>query len=304
MPGPQNAKKKKRAQQKKHHSRAHLSIAAQKASPDLSSTLVTLLSLLLSPTIAAQEADEAETLCPDPHVKPSGLEDASPSIHDTPYGPPDDPTFILLSNPIIVNHGDGPRVRDMRAFLDSWFAQPAWTADPLCAEFAQHEIFQMLRTVLPEETALCLWYNKSRRFGRVCPACLRPYSLADAPPDVPALLLSEQIISGLCSPVCFFLAASGVPAIAVTLGRMAEDLDDATWELLDRAGPARPVKEEVGAERSVASVGLAMLLKMTRLHDLGLAQLCMPELAFDEDVRLTQTRQDLGKIEMEGIVHT
>ncbi|KAH9044995.1 hypothetical protein EDB83DRAFT_2553928 [Lactarius deliciosus] len=307
MPGPQNAKKKKRAQQKKHHSRAHRahpSIAAQKASPDLSSILVTLL----LPTIVAQEADEAETLCPDPHVKPSRLEDARPSIHDTPYGPPDDPTFILLSNPIIVNHSDGPRVRDMRAFLDSWFAQPAWTADPLCAEFAQLEIFQMLRTVLPEETALCLWYNKSRRFGRVCPACLRPYSLADAPLDAPALLLSEQIISGLCSPVCFFLAASGVPAIAVTLGRMAEDLDDATWELLDRAGPARPVKEEVGTERSVASVGLAMLLKMTRLHDLGLAQLCMPELAFDEDldedVRLTQTRQGLGKIEKEEIAHT
>ncbi len=155
MPGPQNTKKKKRAQQKKHHAKAHSSIAAQKAhsaSPDLSSsTLVTLL----SPTIAAQEADEAETLCPDPHVKPSGLENTIPSFHnDTPYGPPDDPTFILLSNPIIINHGDGPRVQDMRAFLDSLFAQPAWTADPLCAEFAQREILQMLCTVLPEETAL------------------------------------------------------------------------------------------------------------------------------------------------------
>ncbi len=81
---------------------------------------------------------------------------------------------------------------------------------------------------------------------------------------------------------------------------MAEDLDDTTWELLDRAGPARPAKEEVGAETSVASAGLTMLLKMTRLHDLGLAQLCMPELVTDEDV---QTRQDRGKFKRE-VAHT
>ena len=157
MPGPQNAKKKKqkRAQHKKHHAKAHSSIETQKAhspSPDISSS--TLVTLLSCPTIAAQEADEAVTLCPDPHLNISDLEKTSPSFHGTPYGPPDDPTLILLSNPILVNHGDGPRVRDMHAFLDSSFAQPAWTADPLCAEFAQREILQMLRTVLPEETAL------------------------------------------------------------------------------------------------------------------------------------------------------
>ena len=155
MPGPQNAKKKKRAQQKKHHARAPSSTPAHKArpaSPDLSSpTLVTLLSC---PPLGTEEADEAETLCPDPHVKPSGLEHTIPPCNGTPYGPPDDPTLILLSNPIIVNHGAGPRVRDMRAFLDSRFAQPPWTADPLCAEFGQREILQMLCTVLPEETAL------------------------------------------------------------------------------------------------------------------------------------------------------
>jgi hypothetical protein len=42
----------------------------------------------------------------------------------------------------------------MRAFIDSSFSQPAWMDDPLCAEFAQREILQMLYTVLPEETAL------------------------------------------------------------------------------------------------------------------------------------------------------
>ena len=91
-----------------------------------------------------------------------------------------------------------------------------------------------------------------------------------------------------------------MPAIAeVTMGHMAEELDDATWELLDRTGPARPVQEEAGA--SVASVGLAMLLKMTRLHDLGLAQLCIPELVIDEDVHPTETRKDRGKFEIERV---
>lgn len=85
------------------------------------------------------------------------------------------------------------------------------------------------------------------------------------------------------------------------MGRMAEELDDATWELLDRARPAHPAQEEAGAETSVASAGLAMLLKMTRLHDLGLAQLCIPELVIDEDVYPTETRQDRGKFEMEGV---
>ena len=178
MPGPQNAKKKKRAQQKKHHAKAHSSIAAQKArpaSPDFSSSApVTLLSC---PTIATQEADEGETLHPDPHVKIASPEKNSTPFHDTPYGPPDDPTLILLSNPILVNHGDGPRVRDMHAFLDSWFAQPPWTADPLCAEFAQREILQMLRTVLPEETALVRLFPTSRAY--------RPTNKTDNPSRAP-----------------------------------------------------------------------------------------------------------------------
>jgi hypothetical protein len=43
---------------------------------------------------------------------------------------------------------------DTRAFLTSFFAQPPSLEDPLCAEFAQQEVCQMLYTVLPEETAL------------------------------------------------------------------------------------------------------------------------------------------------------
>lgn len=62
-------------------------------------------------------------------------------------------------------------------------------------------------------------------------------------------------------------------------GRMAEDLDDVTWGLLDK--PEHSQSAQMAS--SEAGVGLPMLLKMTRLHDLGLAQLCVPDLVADED---------------------
>jgi len=55
--------------------------------------------------------------------------------------------------PYIHDPGNGPRVKDTRAFLGSYFAQPVSLYDPLCAEFAQEEVLEMLRTVLPNETA-------------------------------------------------------------------------------------------------------------------------------------------------------
>ncbi|KAI0299067.1 hypothetical protein B0F90DRAFT_1730547 [Multifurca ochricompacta] len=286
MPGPQNTKRKRAQQKKKHRTRTHASLVAAQTThctPSDSPSSPTLVTLL-SPTTT--DAHKAESLCPDRHEKISRLEPVIPSPPRISYGPPDDPILILLSNPIIHDPGNGPRVRNMDAFLKSSFAQPAWTADQLCAEFAQREILQMLCTVLPEEIALCLWYNKSRRIGRVCPACLRLYTLDDAPPDAPTRLLSEQIISGLCSPICFMLAAYRAPAAAkVAWGRMAEDLDDATWELLDIPEPAQGVR-------------LGMLLKMTRLHDLGLAQLCVPELVVDDgDVQCVHKQEDQAKLE-------
>jgi hypothetical protein len=73
------------------------------------------------------------------------------------------------------------------------------------------------------------------------------------------------------------LASYRVPATAkAAWGHMAEDLDDTTWELLGDAEPGLPESKPTG--QGEAGVGLGMLLKMTRLHDLGLAQLCVPEL--------------------------
>ncbi len=61
---------------------------------------------------------------------------------------------VVPNLPFIYDPGNGPRVRDTSSFLSSFFAQAPAMNIPMCAEFAQEEIRQMLSTVLPEETAL------------------------------------------------------------------------------------------------------------------------------------------------------
>ena len=161
-------------------------------------------------------------------VPPRQLHDLDDILDESPYDAPypsDDGLFIATPN--IYDPGNGPRVRDARAFLSSFFAQPPALDDELCAEFAQEEVLQMLCTVLPAESAtvstsidrVCLpvliaiqilWYNKSRTTGRVCPSCRRLYNLGDVLPDLvqdtpkffpeapSPYLVREQEISGLC----------------------------------------------------------------------------------------------------------
>ncbi|PIL26062.1 hypothetical protein GSI_11816 [Ganoderma sinense ZZ0214-1] len=203
----------------------------------------------------------------------------------------------LLKPPFIHDPGSGPRVKDVRAFLGSRLASPPSLDDPLCGEFADEAVLQMLCTVLPEETAMILWYNKSRATARICPACQRLYRLGDILPNhlaneeergaedasPPPFLAKEQELSGLCSPVCFILASYNYPgAIRSTWGRMAEELDDATWDLLD--GPGQRAND----------MGLGMLLKMTRCHDLGLGQLFFPDLEFDSDETANEDDEGMG----------
>lgn len=69
------------------------------------------------------------------------------------------------------------------------------------------------------------------------------------------------------SPVCFILASFNYPgAIKSAWGRMEDEMDDLTWDLLN--GPGE------GAAPGDIGQTLGMVVKMTRLHDLGLAQLC------------------------------
>ncbi|OCH88509.1 hypothetical protein OBBRIDRAFT_795199 [Obba rivulosa] len=263
MPGPRNAKKKKQTEaQKAKRAKGQQPVHV----PD---------GLTLSPALAALSS-----------VVPNVLYDEYNSSQSVELR--DDTVPHSLRTPFVEDPGNGPRVRDMRAFLASSFATRPPLDDPLCAEFAQEEVREMLCSILPEETALILWYNKSRKSARVCPACQRLYCLGDTLPDhldqaeqeQPSLpeqppspyLLREQELSGLCSPVCFILAAYNYPsAIKSTWGRVAEELDDETWRLLD--GP--------GTQQN--DIGLGMLVKMTRCHDLGLGQLLFPDMDMDSD---------------------
>lgn len=122
-------------------------------------------------------------------------------------------------------------------------------------------------------------------------------------------LLREQELSGLCtspslsspspsptthtytragSPMCFVLAAFNYPgAIRAAWGRLAEQLDAETWDLLDGPGTAAVQNDR----------GLGMLLKMTRCADLGLGEMFFPD---DEDVAPEDEGEGEGEGEDEG----
>lgn len=137
MPGPCNNRKKKKRDRKHQHV------------PQPTQTL---------PESPRQLHDLDDTL-DDPHP------------HDSPYDAPfpsDDGLFIATPN--IYDPGNGPRVRDTRAFLSSFFAQPPALDDELCAEFAQEEILQMLCTVLPAESAMV---RLSTEFAHRCQSLSR-----------------------------------------------------------------------------------------------------------------------------------
>ncbi|KAF5389123.1 hypothetical protein D9757_004919 [Collybiopsis confluens] len=187
----------------------------------------------------------------------------------------------LLEEPYIHDSGNGPRVRNIQAFLASrFFSQPAALDDPLCAEFAQEEMLQMLGTVLPEELALIIWYNKSRASSRICPVCRRLYQRGDCvdpgqrrpPPEMER----EQNISGICSSMCFIVASFSQcdpTTTKSTWGHTADEMDDASWAVLNGASAMRLAETEYEDRGKV----LLMLIRMTRLDDLGLAQLCFPD---------------------------
>ncbi|KAJ7145804.1 hypothetical protein C8R44DRAFT_755921 [Mycena epipterygia] len=264
MPGPCNSRRKQKNEKKR--SRPRLSLESTSSSGTYTSEF------------SSSSSDSQHIRTPPP----TGISPIhSPKLADE--GPErllwEDPSFTegLPKKPFIHDPGNGKRVRDTRAFLSSFFAQPPALDDPLCAEFSQDEVLQMLFTVLPEETALILWYNKSRATSRICPACQRLYHLGDVLPDhldddenahvnqqLPQLE-REQKISGLCSTVCFILASYNYPAaIKSAWGHTADEMNDEAWALLNSSGE--------GHANSGVSVGLGMLVRMTRLHDLGLAQ--------------------------------
>jgi hypothetical protein len=135
MPGPRNAKKKRKSEGKKEKS------ARGKERPSLDSQ---------SPNSAADTESRSRNLSPLPLtlqpfaerqvVKPFDFLDRGTSPN-TPF------EDALLKSPYIHDPGNGPRVRDTRTFLSSYFAQPAALDDPLCAEFAQEVITTVLDVI-------------------------------------------------------------------------------------------------------------------------------------------------------------
>lgn len=257
MPGPCNSKRKKKAIAKKNKKSTSVFQATVPSEPP--------------PLVHELEPPPSNIACAVHEPPPKLLSPHVQELHEE----------VL---PIIHDPGNGPRVRDVRGFLASFFAQPPSLEDPLCAEFSQEEVLQMLCTALSEETAMVLWYNKSRATSRICPSCRRLYRLGDILPDLTdngekqinetrsPLLAREQEISGLCSPVCFIVASFEYPsAIKTTWGRTADEIDDFTWDLLNGPGDGQGDK------------GLSLLLKMARLPDLGLGQLCLPDIDFDAE---------------------
>ncbi|KAF9477981.1 hypothetical protein BDN70DRAFT_880504 [Pholiota conissans] len=278
MPGPSNMKGKKKPRNKK----ASNGSAVQRTREPSKSAHTS------SQQRAGDKSSERSSASTPSIKTPPPISYDPPSVLKGQYAPcldeeiPKKVEEVMLQEPFIHDPGNGPRVRDAKAFMASFFALPPSMDDPMCAEFAQEEVLQMLCTVLPEELALILWYNKSRSESRVCPACQRLYRLGDVLPGlldenptadkaVSPQLSREQAISGLCSPVCFIMASFNYPtAIKSAWGTMADEMDDTTWELLNIPD------DEV--YQSSESRALGMLVRMTRLHDLGLAQLC-----FDPD---------------------
>ncbi|KIK68121.1 hypothetical protein GYMLUDRAFT_36954 [Collybiopsis luxurians FD-317 M1] len=293
MPGPSNGRKKRKSQGKSQRKRCTLTTHCDRKDasfdvPALHKTSELSASPLLSPLQSSVNFVHPVHAHLTIHGGEGGFElrCEQASAQDE-----NDFSHILLQEPYIHNPGNGPRVRNTRAFLASrYFSQPPALDNPLCAEFAQDEVLQMLRTILPEELALILWYNKSRATSRICPACQRLYHVGDLLPDHAALagnvnsgqpsqpppeLEREQDISGICSSMCFILASvtqCDPRTTKAAWGHTANEIDDQAWAILN--GASSLVKD---AQTESEAKALVMLIRMTRLDDLGLAQLCFPD---------------------------
>lgn len=122
-----------------------------------------------------------------------------------------------------------------------------------------------------------MWYNKSRISSRICPTCHRVYKIGDVLQDLmdsekeaetgSERQVREQELSGLCSAVCFVVACMGFPgAIKRAWGHTGSEIEREDWDMLN---------DERGGNETSRLLGLAV--KMTRLDDLGLGQLCFLE---------------------------
>jgi len=293
MPGPCNSRKRRQQQAKKEKSskakRAALvdigvlSNEQQLQTEPIQDVFYELPKRDLSIT-REQDVENASTETA-PTVESAGKEELEHSLS-------------VVQQPFITDPGNGPRVKDVSAYLSSFFSIPPDLKDPICAAFTASGVLEMLMLALPREVAIITWFNKTRRVGRICPACQRLYKLGDtlldpvtnAPldprdPSTPKQLLREQELSGICTAACFLLASySSHPHIAEVTrgawGRLEDEIDNDVYNMMGATdlttatmildGPARWKSLLKGGGEEFGDQGLGRVMKLTRCSDLGL----------------------------------
>jgi hypothetical protein len=136
MPGPRNSKRQKKLKVLKEKKRKTSPAGCKEEAKPIVIPEVCGNARRVDPAPKVEEKDSAVTAGVEHRVELDELEEA-----------------LLVREPPIYDAGTGPRVRSMGEFLRSSFAsEPTWD-DELCAEFAQEEMMEMLRMVLPEEMA-------------------------------------------------------------------------------------------------------------------------------------------------------
>lgn len=165
MPGPRNSKKQKKIQAKKDKKKS--SPRTEKSSQphalppppgltpppsiDSISTLYSEDSLIVKLYNSASIPTLPYPILSHPSTPKY---DDNDDLYENDDTYPEDARPSLPKEPFIHDPGNGPRVKNMNTFLSSPFAAPPSLDDPLCAEFAQEDLVDMLCQVLPEETAL------------------------------------------------------------------------------------------------------------------------------------------------------
>jgi len=120
------------------------------------------------------------------------------------------PLLITIAEP----DSHQPCIQDFTTFLKGPIAHPI--AEESDQGLSWKEVLEILMSILPKETVevshkiqdfnqdndwslnKILWYNKSRKKGRICPACLRLYTIGD---DLAAHItggFTAKDLTGLC----------------------------------------------------------------------------------------------------------
>ncbi|TDL26977.1 hypothetical protein BD410DRAFT_783093 [Rickenella mellea] len=146
MPGPCSAKRKKKQEAMKAKLKA-VRVGGHQEVEKLDNVDVSL-----------QNRAELTDVQKPPRHNYNGDTDAS-AVEKLDAVPPDASNL----KPFIEDPGNGPRVKDTRAFLRSFFALPPSLDDPTCAYFARDGVLAALLELLPEEIAhVCIFPLQTR----------------------------------------------------------------------------------------------------------------------------------------------